>query len=167
MERDRCPHLLRVRVVYTVTFQEVVCGIRTVHLETKRASVVLPGEAKIMKYRGGVEQLGIGRETLVFRGQRGPGIDSYRVLRKKIAARVAQQLRRLAGDLAVGDAYPRHSHGIDALCHVGAYSVGVVRCVSFVSTMKTASSFAGAVLLALRLMRCFAPGSSKKDCPAA
>jgi hypothetical protein len=43
---------------------------------------------------------------------------------------------------------------------------GIVRSVSFVSTMSTARSLAGCVLLALALTPWRSPGSSEKLCPA-
>ena len=42
------------------------------------------------------------------------------------------------------------------------YFMGVVRGFSLVLRMKTASSFAGSVLLALRLIEWIAPGSSNQ-----
>src|SRR6185437_10192977 len=46
------------------------------------------------------------------------------------------------------------------------YWMGVVRVLSLVSRTKTASSFAGSVLLALRLMEWIAPGGSDQLSPA-
>ena len=48
----------------------------------------------------------------------------------------------------------------------GLYLTGVVSSLSSVSTTKTASSFAGRVLLALRLMGWLAPGGSDQLSPA-
>jgi|SRR6185312_5753038 len=45
------------------------------------------------------------------------------------------------------------------------YLMGVVRGVSLVSRTKTASSFAGSVLLALRLIEWIAPGGSDQFSP--
>ena len=46
------------------------------------------------------------------------------------------------------------------------YLMGVVRGLSLVSRTKTASSFAGSVLLALRLIEWVAPGGSDQLSPA-
>ena len=46
------------------------------------------------------------------------------------------------------------------------YLIGVVRGLSLVSRTKTASSFAGSVLLALRLIEWIAPGGSDQLSPA-
>ena len=46
------------------------------------------------------------------------------------------------------------------------YLTGVVRGLSLVSRTKTASSFAGSVLLALRLIEWIAPGGSDQLSPA-
>lgn len=46
------------------------------------------------------------------------------------------------------------------------YLMGVVSALSLVSRMKTASSFAGSVLLALRLIEWIAPGGSDQLSPA-
>ena len=46
------------------------------------------------------------------------------------------------------------------------YLMGVVRVLSWVSRTKTASSFAGSVLLALRLIEWIAPGGSDQLAPA-
>ena len=46
------------------------------------------------------------------------------------------------------------------------YLMGVVRRSSLVSRTKTASSFAGSVLLALRLIEWIAPGGSDQLSPA-
>lgn len=46
------------------------------------------------------------------------------------------------------------------------YLMGVVSALSLVSRMKTASSFAGSVLLALRLIEWVAPGGSDQLSPA-
>jgi hypothetical protein len=46
------------------------------------------------------------------------------------------------------------------------YLIGVVRELSLVSRTKTASSFAGSVLLALRLIEWIAPGGSDQLSPA-
>jgi hypothetical protein len=55
---------------------------------------------------------------------------------------------------------------IETAVHSSYSLAGVVRFLSSVSTTKTASSFAGSVLLALRLIRWLEPGISKKLSPA-
>ena len=55
---------------------------------------------------------------------------------------------------------------IETPVHSSYSLAGVVRFLSSVSTTKTASSFAGSVLLALRLIGWLEPGISKKLSPA-
>jgi hypothetical protein len=58
------------------------------------------------------------------------------------------------------------SNGSRCRVRLKVYLMGVVRGLSLVSRMKTASSFAGSVLLALRLIEWVAPGASDQLSPA-
>ena len=64
--------------------------------------------------------------------------------------------------LSEGERFPL----IETSAHSSYSLTGVVRFLSSVSTTKTASSFAGSVLLALRLTGWLEPGVSKKLAPA-
>ena len=62
------------------------------------------------------------------------------------------------------DMYPRGASKV--LVCLKVYLMGVVRAMSLESRTKTASSFAGSVLLALRLIEWIAPGGSDQLSPA-
>ena len=113
MQRDRVPHHIDLGFRNAVLVQEIACRVRAVHFETIGLAAVCRHEPHVMEHRADVEQFRVVLQLLALAGERAEQKDARRVIEEQIGFGVANQLRGVAGHLAVG--YPDPG---DCVAHV-------------------------------------------------
>lgn len=112
---DRKPDSLEIKFRNAVALQEIVCGVRSIHLETQAAFPKARCQTEIMEHRRRVEKFRIKSQTSMLSSQGAPKIDARGVLKQKVTLGIPNELRCFARQFAVRNSYTEnlgYVHGL-------------------------------------------------------